>query len=214
MTQSQPPAVASWMLRRLVLGDRTEAIEGDLLEEFQRRRSAGWHWRQVLGAILGFSNLLRISWVMVWTAAFAGAWICGHNIIVGLTHHSLLEIIFSARWTPPPFAAFFLTYFIYVTPPLLLFLALTHNLKLRAFAVGLGAGFLALALLASNHAELAWPMDYVFAHTRPGLPHAHLWLRLYGVLIAAPPLVAAIWAAALCKRKTGSPAPSQQAHTS
>jgi hypothetical protein len=213
MTQSKPPALASWMLRHLVLGDRNEALEGDLMEEFHRGRSADWYYLQVFGAILGFSNLLRMGWVMVWTAAFAAAWIYGNSIIVGLTHHSLLEIIYSTRWMPPPLAAFFLTFFIYVTPPLLLFLALTHNLNLRAFAVGLGAGFLALGLLSSQHAELAWPMNYVFAHARPGLPHAHLWRRLYSVLIAAPPLVAAIWAAALCKKKTGSHIPSQQAHT-
>jgi hypothetical protein len=197
VTPSKPPALASWMLRHLVLGNRTEALEGDLLEEFQRRRSAEWYWRQVTGAILGFSNLLRIGWVMVWTAAFAAAWIYGSNAIVGLTHHSLLEIIFSTRWIPPPFATLFLTFFIYVTPPLLLFLALTHNLSLRAFAVGLGAGFLALALLASRHAELAWPMNYIFAHARPGLPHAYLWRGLYGVLHGAPPLVAAIWGGAV-----------------
>lgn len=214
MTNSKPPAPANWMLRHLVLGNQNEALEGDLLEEFQRRRSDGWYWRQVLAAILGFSNLLRIGWVMVWTVAFAGAWVYGHNIIVGLTHHSLLEIIFSTRWVPPPLATFFLTFFIYVTPPFLLFLALTHNLNLPAFAVGLVVGFLALVLLASHHAELAWPMNYVFAHSRPGLPHALLWLRVYGVLQAAPPLVAAIWAAALCKKKKGSHAPSQQAHTS
>jgi hypothetical protein len=213
MTPSQPPAVASWMLRHLVLGDRTEALEGDLLEEFQRRRSSAWYWRQVAGAILGFSNLLRMCWVMVWTAAFAAAWIYGSNTVAGLTHHSLLEIIYSTRWMPPPLAAFFLTFFIYVTPPPLLFLALTHRLSLRAFAVGLGAGFLALGLLSSQHAELAWPMNYVFAHGRPGQPHAHLWMRLYGIMQAAPPLLAAIWAASLCKKKTGPPAPSQQAHT-
>jgi hypothetical protein len=213
MTQSKPPTLANWMLRHLVLGNQNEALEGDLLEEFQRRRSDGWYWRQALAAILGFSNLLRIGWVMVWTAAFAVAWIYGYNAVASLTHHSLLEMVFSTKWIPPPFAAFFLTFFIYVTPPFLLFLALTHNLNLRAFAVGLVAGFLALVLLSSSHAELAWPMNYVFAHARPGLPHAYLWRRLYGVLIAAPPLVAAIWAATLCKRKTGSPAPSQQAHT-
>jgi len=38
-----PPALATWMLKHLVLGKRNEALEGDLLEEFQRRRSASWY---------------------------------------------------------------------------------------------------------------------------------------------------------------------------
>lgn len=35
-----PPTTATWMLEHLLLGKRNEALEGDLFEEFQRRRSA------------------------------------------------------------------------------------------------------------------------------------------------------------------------------
>jgi hypothetical protein len=38
-----PPTIATWMLKHLVWGGRNEALEGDLLEEFQRRRSATWY---------------------------------------------------------------------------------------------------------------------------------------------------------------------------
>ena len=75
MTESKPPALASWMLDHLLWGGRNEALAGDLLEEFQRRCSVAWYWRQVIGAILAsFSNELRADWVMVWTILFAIVW--------------------------------------------------------------------------------------------------------------------------------------------
>jgi len=80
MKVSQPPASASWLLEHLVLGEKNEALAGDLLEEFQRRRSVAWYWRQVLGAIFaGFANEMRAEWssagyVVAWTFGFAAIW--------------------------------------------------------------------------------------------------------------------------------------------
>src|SRR6266849_2415648 len=47
-----PPALATWLLKRLGSGPDADAIAGDLLEGFQERRSAGWYWRQVVFALL------------------------------------------------------------------------------------------------------------------------------------------------------------------
>ena len=44
-----PPQFATWLLLRLSC--RNEALAGDLREEFQRRPSKFWYWRQVLVAI-------------------------------------------------------------------------------------------------------------------------------------------------------------------
>ncbi len=87
MSPSQPPALANWMLRHLVLGDRTEAIEGDLLEEFQRRRSAGWYWRQVAGAIVAsVAGEFRQHWKLLsLEAVFVWVW----------TYYSLLFLRFA-----------------------------------------------------------------------------------------------------------------------
>jgi hypothetical protein len=47
----QSVAFATWMLDHLTFGVRNNALTGDLLEELQCGRSAGWYWRQVLVAI-------------------------------------------------------------------------------------------------------------------------------------------------------------------
>lgn len=50
MKRREPPPLATWMLEHLTLGDRDEALGGDLLEHFRFGRSEGWYWRQVLAA--------------------------------------------------------------------------------------------------------------------------------------------------------------------
>jgi preprotein translocase subunit SecY len=50
MTEKQPPALATWLLKRAARGN--EALVGDLLEEYCRGRSTGWYWRQVLTAVV------------------------------------------------------------------------------------------------------------------------------------------------------------------
>lgn len=49
MTKRHPPRVASWLLDRILpVGD---PLTGDLVEEFGRRGSRLWFWRQVAGAV-------------------------------------------------------------------------------------------------------------------------------------------------------------------
>jgi hypothetical protein len=82
MRGSGPPALATWLLERIVPGENNEALAGDLLEEFNRRGSAAWYWRQVLGAILaGVSKQLHAGWFeagceILWTFGFATVWTC------------------------------------------------------------------------------------------------------------------------------------------
>jgi hypothetical protein len=73
MNPKNPPAMASWMLEHLILGDKNEALAGDLLEDFRRGRSAAWYWRQVLVAIVfGFTRELRAQWpAMTYAALWA-----------------------------------------------------------------------------------------------------------------------------------------------
>ena len=51
MTRTEPPSIATWMLRHLTLGNLNDALAGDLLEEFRSGRSCRWYWRQVFQAI-------------------------------------------------------------------------------------------------------------------------------------------------------------------
>jgi hypothetical protein len=154
MTQSQPPAVAEWMLRHLVLGDRTEALEGDLLEEFHGR-SPAWYWRQVFRAILGFSNVLRIGWAAFLTVAFAVGWDYGMCLVVAHSAPSPGHFV-SGNWIPheePIWIA--VGIFFYVAVPLFIYLALTRNLSLQTCGLGIGAGVLVIIVLPSFQFQLA-----------------------------------------------------------
>jgi hypothetical protein len=51
MRRREPPATATWLLEHFSPGKRNEALAGDLLEEFQNGRTAGWYWSQVLVAV-------------------------------------------------------------------------------------------------------------------------------------------------------------------
>jgi hypothetical protein len=80
MKRNRPPFLAGWMLEHFTFGYRNEALSGDLLEEFRSGRSAGWYWRQVLGAIaVGFTRNVRGNRVLILFAAlwsmFAPAWL-------------------------------------------------------------------------------------------------------------------------------------------
>ena len=50
MSADQPPRLAIVLLHRLAPAN--DALAGDLAEEFRRRRSGLWYWRQVTGAIV------------------------------------------------------------------------------------------------------------------------------------------------------------------
>ena len=52
MSTTSPPPLAAWLLERLVSHPKRESLIGDLAEQYQHGRSAGWYWRQVLTAIL------------------------------------------------------------------------------------------------------------------------------------------------------------------
>jgi hypothetical protein len=52
MRATRPPRLSTWLLERFVGGPRRESLVGDLLEQYPRRRSAAWYWRQVITTIM------------------------------------------------------------------------------------------------------------------------------------------------------------------
>lgn len=205
MAPSKPPALATWMLEHLLWGGGNEALAGDLLEEFQRRRSVAWYWRQVFGAIVtSFSNELRADWVMVWTIVFSIVW--GYSLyafrFVGepwhLTLIALVDIGLLPRRIGFQNSIVWALALRYVLPvlfqtaiPLIIYLAGALNLKFCALTRGLCAAVLAMLVL--QHLPGQAVLDYLVLH---GL--ASYWVQLwkgYGALIQFLPLLAAMWAA-------------------
>jgi len=52
MRALKPPALANWLLAATVSNAWSDSLAGDLFEEYHRRGSTTWYWRQVL-AIVG-----------------------------------------------------------------------------------------------------------------------------------------------------------------
>jgi putative ABC transport system permease protein len=60
----KPPRLAEWLLRHVVpLDGQHDTIRGDLLEEFRRRSSRAWYWREVIALIIrghGYKRMLTL----------------------------------------------------------------------------------------------------------------------------------------------------------
>jgi hypothetical protein len=53
MTSPQPPRLATWVLERFCADP---GLAGDLIEEYARRRSALWYWKQAVMAVGAYST--------------------------------------------------------------------------------------------------------------------------------------------------------------
>ncbi|HET9178455.1 MAG TPA: hypothetical protein VFQ24_08880 [Terriglobia bacterium] len=208
MTESKPPALASWMLDHLLCGGSNEALAGDLHEEFQRRRSVAWYWRQVIGAILAsFANEVRADWVMVWTILFTTVWayslyaipILAWPVPTGVL--SRLDHYLTAHGYYGTFVWYLVSdVFLYAMPfllrvvaPLGIYLVGARRMNVRAFTRGLCAAVLLAAVLAM--APFQPVLDFLSVH---GLAYywVQLW-KLYEVTVMRQliPLIAAMWVA-------------------
>jgi hypothetical protein len=217
MKPSKPPALATWMLEHLLWGGRNEALAGDLLEEFQRRRSAAWYWRQVIGAILAsLSNEARADWGTVWTIAFMIAWAYGLYAIPFIASQlpvppaAVLRLLhyLSAHgyrgtliWYASPYAfGVVLPFLSHVAAPLAIYLVGARNMNFRSFARGLSAAVLLTAVLGMVPFQVV--LDFLVLH---GL--AYYWVQLwkgYEVMLQFIPLLAAMGVAQY-RRKVSQP---------
>jgi len=98
MTMRQPPPLAAWLMKRFVCGYRNEALLGDLLEEYQTGRTAGWYWREVIAALL-VSVRCGVRWLL---SRYAAEIIL---LIVGLTGGALTWASTSSSTVSPPACA-------------------------------------------------------------------------------------------------------------
>jgi len=87
MTPNQPPRIATWMLKHFGSGANNDAVLGDLAEQYQKKASAIWYWRQAMKAIpvsfvrdirgnkWGAARTLLVGWCM---------WIVGGMLVFPL----------------------------------------------------------------------------------------------------------------------------------
>lgn len=102
MTFRRPPATASWFL--LHLSDPDEGLLGDLIEEYQRRQSPIWYWRQVaIAIVVGFARSFWSHKLETVQAVFtaASAMIVGVRVIIA-PGMWLIGTLFGRGWAPPP----------------------------------------------------------------------------------------------------------------
>ncbi len=96
MKRSKPPALATWLLEHARF-TTTDVIAGDLLEEFNKGRSAAWYWRQALVAIVvgcasevRHHRVLAARAILITWAANYGALLLGRLEMIELSERHFL----------------------------------------------------------------------------------------------------------------------------
>lgn len=219
MKHSTPPALAAWLLEHMLFGGRNDALAGDLLEEFQRRGSTEWYWRQVLGAILAsVAGQLRSDWKSLTLDAVL-IWIWTYYSL------SFLQFIRERFWAmafEPHGRLLWLVLLrcsgiLSIVLPLIIYMTVTRFTDFIAVLHGLCAGtvvsvtpaFLGFGLGLQNGANWAirWPVilyGFLPAEAAGVLPYgiAHPWWLLpSAVMRQSAPLLFALWAAQLWAKR-------------
>jgi hypothetical protein len=150
MKSWEPPSLATWLLEHLVPGEKNEALTGDLLEDFQRRGSVAWYWRQVFMAILvGCSNELRKRWGGIVFAIICTSAVPWKHILLNVEFESLLHLGFKLAWPLSliyQIAFFTLLNAVALVAALCAYLGVTRSFNLRRFLKGSLVALLVLCL--------------------------------------------------------------------
>jgi hypothetical protein len=159
MKSSQPPALATWLLDHLVPGGMSDALAGDLLEQFGQQRSAAWYWRQVLVAILvSFLRELRVRSIAILLAIAYTSVVPWRHIWMTPQFKSLSHFGFRLPWPLSltyQIALLTLLNAIMLVISFRVYLAVTRSFNRRRFSQAL---FVALPLLTLASTGLMFGM--------------------------------------------------------
>jgi len=164
MKTSKPPRLATWILEHLVLATDKDVLAGDLLEEFEDRRSVGWYWRQVLIAVfVGFSKELSRQWR---AAGFAVVWTLASVIALRLWYQSpLFHSMFGSALRHDWPESGVLTTALQFSPQILIFwlglglyLVMMHCFSATRFARGLIVSLFCMFLAFCVYVSGWWPI--------------------------------------------------------
>jgi hypothetical protein len=197
MSSSKPPAQAAWLLEHLAIGRNRDAVAGDLLEQFTRRPSSAWYWRQVLAAVaLDLWKERYILWIAI---GFEVLWralpLRFYTRLFGIVETS--GVFLGLPW-PLSVASRVghegVTNGLPLLAALCAYLVMTRRFSLRRLIRGFGVGLLALPLLG------AWNIAFLVA-----MRGTRNWwvLQVVYAVVSLPLIVAmllSMWAAALPER--------------
>jgi len=197
MRSSRPPALATWLLEHLTMEGTKEALVGDLIEEYQHRRSAGWYWHQVLGAILAsFVGGLRAEWIIVRTIGFVIVWVYSLHVFF-LIVHPFRPGTRSLAWMEAhggDAMVLTLVTLLVVAVPLGIHLAVQRSLGFRDFALGMSVGTIVMFTLRflTDRGLLPLLSDLgTHGISKACLYISYKWYLAY--IYPALPLLAAMW---------------------
>jgi hypothetical protein len=166
---SRPPVLATWLFEHLTRRGHHEALAGDLLEEYSRRRSDTWYWRQVLAAIAAdFSTELRSHWVSVVFALVVCGTIPSKQLSLNARFQSFLFSGIQLSW-PVSFLVGIAIISAFQSAILLAALSVyvvgTKSFHLRSFLIALYPALLVLALgntAVTISQVLPWPRLFFY----------------------------------------------------
>jgi hypothetical protein len=154
MKSPQPPVLATWLLDHLVPGGISEALAGDLLEQFGQQRSAAWYWRQVLAAIIvSFLRELRVRSIAILLAIACSSVVPWRHIWITPQFKSLSNFGFRLPW--PLSLTYQITLLTLLNTIMLviafgMYLAVTRSFNRRRFSQALLVALPVLALASTG----------------------------------------------------------------
>ena len=98
MTEMRTPALATWLLKHAARGN--DALVGDLFEEYRRRRSSVWYWRQVLTVVV-----VSLSREALLVLGIVALFLIGSRFSVPGAHSDTLTLL-ASRAAGTPFGRF------------------------------------------------------------------------------------------------------------
>ena len=206
MRQTASVALATWMLEHFTPRPYSGALSGDLLEELDSGRSAGWYWRQVISAIAAglLSRARRYALPLTFSVAwsvFYPAW------QISLWRGQSAQALFS-RWSALdwPYSALLLLgsgmfpAVTFVWLGLFVFVVLRTKMQqgaqelsgLRVLgSLSLSLNVLLLATIGllgwSGPAGIQWGREIFYASPHPPALSVPLALSLFASILAAQP---------------------------
>jgi hypothetical protein len=165
----RPPVLAVWLFQHLTRREHREALAGDLLEEYSRRQSDAWFWRQVFAAVaVDFRTELRSRWVGVIFALVVCGSIPLKQLFLNARFQSFLFSGIQLNW-PASFVAGIAMVFAFhgavLLAALIVYVLSANCFQPRSFLISFASALLVLAIgdtVVVTSQVLPWPRMFFY----------------------------------------------------